>query len=98
MATRDGSDPALKFHPMDSPAAAPIGIHLRTSKNVKLPPICAFLLIYNKLPKHRTWVRFSSLKGPPASLRTLSESTEGAARPLLFLNQLNKFFHIERRK
>ena len=32
MATRDGSDPALKFHPVDSPAAAPIGIHLRTSK------------------------------------------------------------------
>jgi hypothetical protein len=42
MVTRDGSDPAFKFHPMDSPAAAPIGIHLGISKNVKLPPICAF--------------------------------------------------------
>jgi hypothetical protein len=61
MATRDGSaDPALKFHPTDSPAAAPIKIHLRISKNVKLPPICAFLIIYNKLPKLRTWVRFPS--------------------------------------
>ncbi len=58
--TRDGSDPALKFHPMDLPAAAPIGIHLRISKNVKLPPICPFLIIYNKLPKLRTWVRFPS--------------------------------------
>ena len=53
MATRDGSVPALKFHPMDSPAAAPIGIHLGTSKNVKLPPICAFLSMDNKLPKLR---------------------------------------------
>jgi hypothetical protein len=60
MATRAGSDPALKFHPVDSPAAAPMGIHLRTSKNDKMPPICAFLLTYNKLPKLRTWVRFPS--------------------------------------
>jgi hypothetical protein len=44
-----------KFHPMDSPAAAPIGIHLGISKNVKLPPICAYSLKYNKLPKLRTW-------------------------------------------
>ena len=53
MATRDGSDPALKFHPMDSSAAAPIGIHLRISKNAKLPPICTILAFYNKLPKLR---------------------------------------------
>ena len=33
-----------------------IGIHLNTSKNAKLPPIRAFLLIYFKLPKLRTWV------------------------------------------
>jgi hypothetical protein len=72
MATRDGRDPALKLHPMDSPTAAPIGIHLGTSKNAKLPPICAFLIIYNKLPKLRTWVRFpspapDSKKGPIGS-------------------------------
>ncbi len=60
MATRDGSDPSLKFHLMKSPAAAPIEIHLRILKNVKLPPICAFLLIYNKLPKLRTGIRFLS--------------------------------------
>jgi hypothetical protein len=35
------------------PAVAPIGIHLRTSKNAKLPPIHAFLLTYSKLPKLR---------------------------------------------
>src|ERR1700676_5284244 len=35
-------------------SAAPIGIHLRTSKNAKLPPIHAFLLTYSKLPKLRT--------------------------------------------
>ena len=40
--------------------AAPIGIHLRISKNVKLPPIHAFSLKHNKLPKLRTWVRFPS--------------------------------------
>ena len=34
------------------PFAAPIGIHLRNSKNNKIPPICTFLLIY-KLPKLR---------------------------------------------
>jgi hypothetical protein len=56
MATPDGSDPTLKFHRMDSPAAAPIGIHLRIPKNDKTPPICAFLTVYNKLPKRRTWV------------------------------------------
>jgi hypothetical protein len=60
MATRDGSDPADKFRPTDSPAAAPIGIHLEIVKNDKMPPICAFLLIYNKLPKLRTWVRVPS--------------------------------------
>jgi hypothetical protein len=27
------------------PAVAPIGIHLRISKNVKLPPIRAFLIV-----------------------------------------------------
>jgi hypothetical protein len=53
MATRDGSDPTLKSHRMDSPAAAPIGIHLKNSTNDKKQPICAFLLIYNKLPKFR---------------------------------------------
>jgi hypothetical protein len=31
--------------------AAPVGIHLRILKNVKLPPICEFLAVYNKLPK-----------------------------------------------
>ena len=29
-------------------------------KNDKMPPICAFLAVYNKLPKLRTWVRFPS--------------------------------------
>ena len=31
--------------------AAPIGIHLRTWKNDKMPPIFAFVTIYYKLPK-----------------------------------------------
>jgi hypothetical protein len=36
-----------------TPTAAPIGIHLRITKNAKLPPICAFLIAYNNLPKLR---------------------------------------------
>jgi hypothetical protein len=43
---------ASRVHP--SSFAAPIGIHLRTLKNDKMPPICAFLPVCNKLPKLRT--------------------------------------------
>ena len=35
MATRDGSDPTLKFHRIDSPRAAPIGIQLRKPRGGK---------------------------------------------------------------
>jgi len=45
MATRDGSVPALKFYPMYSPAAAPIGIHLRNIEKRKIAAnSCVFSL------------------------------------------------------
>src|SRR5580704_3171162 len=40
---------SLLTPPLSFPPAAPIGIHLRTLKNDKMPPIWAFFLIYNKL-------------------------------------------------
>jgi hypothetical protein len=61
MATRDGSDAALKFHPMDSPAAAPIGIHLKKTKKCKKAANSNVFECSAKLPKLRTWVRFPSL-------------------------------------
>ena len=45
-----GRDAGCNAAEIQAPAA-PIGIHLRISKNAKLPPIHAFLLTYNKLPK-----------------------------------------------
>ena len=59
-AAAKGDQPPKGKIALPLPAVAPIGIHSRTSKNAKLPPIHAFLLTYNKLPKLRTWVRFPS--------------------------------------